>query len=60
MGEDRGNDGAVWERERPFLKGIDRYIVAELSAQLVAFAWYEEVIQGDQFPIAVAGRIVMP
>jgi hypothetical protein len=29
----RGNDGAVWERERPFLKGLDRYIVTELSAR---------------------------
>src|SRR5580658_1194395 len=25
---DRGYDGAVWEREGPFLKGLDRNIVA--------------------------------
>jgi hypothetical protein len=30
-----GYDGAVWERDRPFPKGLDRYVVAELSAQLV-------------------------
>jgi hypothetical protein len=51
----RGNDGAVWERERPFLKGLDRYIVAELSAQLVALACDQKVVHGDQFPIAVSG-----
>jgi hypothetical protein len=31
----RDDDAAVWEREGPFLVGFDRYIVAELSAQLV-------------------------
>jgi len=31
----RGNDCAVWERQLPFLKGLDRYLVAELGAQLV-------------------------
>src|ERR1700737_240133 len=51
----RGNDGAVWERERPFLKGLESYIVTELSAQLVGLAWYEELVHGDHFPIAVSG-----
>ena len=27
-----GNDCAVWERDLPFLKGLDRYLVAELGA----------------------------
>jgi hypothetical protein len=38
----RGNDGAVWKRERSLLEGLDRYIVAELSAQLVDLAWRGE------------------
>ena len=36
----RGNDGVVWERDLPFFKGFDGYIVAKLSAQLVGHAWY--------------------
>jgi hypothetical protein len=36
----RGNDGAVRERNLPFFEGLDRYIVAELSAQLVGPAQY--------------------
>ena len=34
----RRNDGAVWERERSFPESFDRYIVAELNAQLVELA----------------------
>ena len=51
----RGNDAAVRERELPFLKGFDRFIVAELSAQLVGLAWYKKLVNGDRFPIAVSG-----
>jgi hypothetical protein len=51
----RGNDGAVWERERPFLEGPDGYIVADLSAQLLAHAGEMELLHGDQLPIAVSG-----
>jgi hypothetical protein len=51
----RRNDGAVGERERPFLEGLDRYIVAELSAQLLAHAGEMELLHGDQLPIAVSG-----
>src|SRR5271165_3695113 len=50
-----GNDGAVRERARPFSKGLDGYVVAELSAQLVGLARYQELVHGDQFPIAVSG-----
>src|SRR5271165_581143 len=55
-----GNNGAVWERDRSFLKGLDRYIVAELGAQLVGLAWYQELGHGDQFPIAVSGGDLDP
>jgi hypothetical protein len=34
----RGNYGAIRERVLPFLKRLDRYIVAELGAQLVDLA----------------------
>jgi hypothetical protein len=34
----RSNDGAVRERDLHFLKGLDRYLVAELGAQLVDLA----------------------
>jgi hypothetical protein len=37
----RGNDAAVREWDFPFLKGLDRYFVAELNAQLVGLAWYQ-------------------
>jgi hypothetical protein len=50
----RGNDGTIRERERPFLEGLDRYIVAELSAQLLALASEMELLHGDQLPIAVS------
>jgi hypothetical protein len=50
----RGNDGPVWEGNLPFLKRRDRYIVAELSAQLVGFAWHKQLSNGDQFPIAIS------
>jgi hypothetical protein len=36
----RGNDAAVWKRDLPFLKGLDRYLITELSAQLVGHARY--------------------
>src|SRR5271163_1856982 len=51
-----GNDGAVRERERPFLKGLDRYVVADLSAQLLAHTREMELFHGDQLPVAVSGR----
>ena len=38
----RGNDCAVRERKLPFPKGLDRYVVAELGAQLVGLACYQE------------------
>jgi hypothetical protein len=50
----RGNDGTVRERERPFLEGLDRYIVAELNAQLLALTAcsreYRSVISTDTCP----------
>ena len=51
----RCNDGAVWERDLSFFNGLDRNVVAELSAQLVGLALDQEVIHGDQFPIAIPG-----
>ena len=51
----RGNDGTVWKWKLPFLKSLDRYVIAELSAQLVSLPWYEKVVHGDQFPLAVVG-----
>src|SRR5271165_157169 len=42
-----GNDGAVRERARPFSKGLDGYVVAELSAQLVGLTRYQELVHGD-------------
>jgi len=51
----RGDYGAVWEWNLPFLEGLDRYVIAELSPQLVGLARYQEIVHGDQFPLAVAG-----
>src|SRR5208282_1410363 len=53
---DRGNDGAIWKRERPVLESLDRFFVAELRAQLVNLGRYYELVHGDHFPIAVSGR----
>jgi hypothetical protein len=43
----RRNDGAVREWTRPFFKGFDRYIVADLSAQLLAHTGEMELLHGD-------------
>src|SRR5271167_932064 len=40
----------------PSLKALNRYIVADLSAQLLALAGEMELLHGDQFPIAISGR----
>ena len=42
----RSDDGAVWEWNLPILKGFDGYVVAELGAQLVGLACYQEVVHG--------------
>jgi len=31
-------DGAVWERDLRFLKSLERYLVADLCAQLIELA----------------------
>src|SRR6516162_11671782 len=51
----RSNDCAVWEGDRPFLEGFDRYLIAELGAQLIDLVCHQ-VVHGDHFPIAVSGR----
>src|SRR5580704_17556042 len=51
----RCNDGTIRERERSLLESLDRDVVAELSAQLLALAGEMELIHGDQLPIAIAG-----
>src|ERR1700680_1948111 len=50
-----GNDCTVRERDCPFLKGLHRYFVAELSTQLVELVGLE-LVHRDQLPIAVSGR----
>src|SRR5262249_50466753 len=49
----RGNDTAVREGKLSFFNGIECYIVAELSPQLVALARNLQLVQCDHFPIAV-------
>src|SRR5262249_15597042 len=51
----RGNDGAVRERELAGPKRLDRNIVAQLGAHLFQAA-SGQVVDGDQAPVAVAGR----
>src|SRR5260221_11664302 len=48
-------DCTVRERDCPFLKGLHRYFVAELSTQLVELVGLE-LVHRDQLPIAVSGR----
>src|SRR5215467_15608399 len=52
------NDCAVQERELPFSVGLERYIVAQFSAQIVEVASY--VGHGDQRPVAVFGGEFAP
>ena len=54
----RSDDRAVRERNRPFPKSLDRYVVAELSAQLVELAssWATAMIFQSRYP----GGIVTP
>ena len=56
----RCNDGAVWERDLSFLNGLDRNVVAELSAQLVGLALYQEVIQATNFQSRYPAGILTP
>ena len=56
----RGNDGAVRERKRPFLIGLDRYVVAELSTQLVGLAFYQKWSTAINFQSRYPAGIVTP
>jgi hypothetical protein len=49
----RRNDCAVRKWKLPFAIGFDRYIVAQLGAQIVEVALL--VRHGDQSPVAISG-----
>src|SRR5215813_6265251 len=53
----RGNDGAVGERELPCPKGLYRNIVAQLGAHLFQVAsCSRQVVDRDQAPVTISAR----
>lgn len=49
----RRNDGSVWERELPFVKGFYPDVVAQLNAQLIEFPFCSALLfDGDQASVS--------
>ena len=53
---ERGNDGAVGKRELPFPKGCYRNIVAQLGAQLLELASFDQCPEGSGAIDRASGR----
>src|SRR5580698_8597786 len=56
----RGNDGAVRERELPFPKGGYSEIVAQLGAQLLQSSGTRQLFDSNQAPVPIPLRQLDP